>query len=369
MYDQNNHYTLEPQPWDEAKARQTIQEIIDDHIEPLRLGCQLPRHPMDGYGVMSDLYMGLAGVVWALSYLKDQQAADVRFDSTQYLDELLLRNQEDLQKQPHKTNSSYFIGDLPLLLQKFKANATGEIADRIFASLQINNTEPIRELMWGTPGTMLCASFMFRWTQEPRWKEEFRHQATRLLADWQEHESIGWLWTQDLYGSMRAFLGPVHGFAGNAIPLIEGQGLLDGGDYSVLAEKLMHTTVNAAIEDDRHANWPAVYNAEKPEKLRLVQHCHGAPGMISALSKLPSGINPDFDTVLLKGGELTWSAGPLKKGANLCHGTAGNGYAFLKLHERTADEIWLHRARAFAMESIDQCRQTKALFRQARYTL
>src|SRR4051812_33869117 len=174
MYDHDNHYKLEQQPWDEAKARQAIQEIVDDHIEPLRLGCQLPRHPMDSYGVMSDLYMGLACVVWGLAYLKAQQAADVRFDATQYLDELLLRNQEDLQKQPHKTNSSYFIGDLPLLMQKFSLNRTAEIANRIFASLQINNAEPIRELMWGTPGTMLCANFMYRWTLEPRWKEEFR---------------------------------------------------------------------------------------------------------------------------------------------------------------------------------------------------
>jgi lantibiotic modifying enzyme len=216
---------------------------------------------------------------------------------------------------------------------------------------------------------MLCASFMYRWTEEARWREEFRHQADRLLADWREHDSVGWLWTQDLYGSMRAFLGPVHGFAGNAIPLIEGRNLLDPNEYSVLAEKLMATTVSAAITDKDHANWPAVYNAEKPEKLRLTQHCHGAPGMISALSKLPKDINPEFDAVLLKGGELTWHAGPLKKGANLCHGTAGNGYAFLKLYERTGNEHWLERARAFAMESIDQFRQTKALFHQARHTL
>jgi hypothetical protein len=34
----------------------------------------------------------------------------------------------------------------------------------------------------------------------------------------------------------------------------------------------------------------------------------------------------------LGGGELTWRAGPLRKGAGLCHGTAGNGFAFLRLH-------------------------------------
>jgi hypothetical protein len=36
-------------------------------------------------------------------------------------------------------------------------------------------------------------------------------------------------------------------------------------------------------------------------------------------------------------GELTWNAGALAKGSNLCDGAAGNGYAFLKLYRRTRD--------------------------------
>ena len=34
------------------------------------------------------------------------------------------------------------------------------------------------------------------------------------------------------------------------------------------------------------------------------------------------------------GGELTWRAGPLRKGPGLCHGTAGNGFAFLRAARR-----------------------------------
>ena len=58
--------------------------------------------------------------------------------------------------------------------------------------------------------------------------------------------------------------------------------------------------------------------------------------------------------MLLAAGEAVWAAGPLTKGSNLCHGTGGNGYAFLKLYQRTASERWLHRARAFAMHGIAQ---------------
>jgi hypothetical protein len=52
-------------------------------------------------------------------------------------------------------------------------------------------------------------------------------------------------------------------------------------------------------------------------------------------------------------------AGPLVKGSNLCHGTGGNGYAFLKLYRRTGDAVWLERARAFAMTAIAQYREAR----------
>jgi hypothetical protein len=51
-----------------------------------------------------------------------------------------------------------------------------------------------------------------------------------------------------------------------------------------------------------------------------------------------------------------WRAGPHgdEKGPNICHGTAGNGYAFLKAFARTGDERWLERARRFAMHALEQ---------------
>lgn len=57
------------------------------------------------------------------------------------------------------------------------------------------------------------------------------------------------------------------------------------------------------------------------------------------------------------------------KGANLCHGTAGNGYAFLALFERTGDESWLERARAFAMHAIAQVIRERGERGRGRYTL
>jgi hypothetical protein len=254
-------------------------------------------------------------------------------------------------------------------MQQYKLRKDAATAEMIYDSVEANNSQPVRELMWGAAGTMLCASFMHRWRAEPRWKEIYLLQAERMLGEWESIDGVGHLWTQDLYGKRRKFLGPVHGFAGNVIALIEGQRLLDPERYRSIARNVMQTSVNTACADAAHANWPGVFDPSVGGPPRLLQHCHGAAGMINALGKLPTGEDDAFDRVLEKGGALVWKAGPLKKGANLCHGTAGNGYAFLKLYERTGDELWLERARAFAMASIEQYKAMKQVFHQGRYTL
>ena len=47
------------------------------------------------------------------------------------------------------------------------------------------------------------------------------------------------------------------------------------------------------------------------------------------------------------------------KGASICHGTAGNGYALLKAFARTGDERWLERARRFAVHALAQMRRQR----------
>jgi hypothetical protein len=77
----------------------------------------------------------------------------------------------------------------------------------------------------------------------------------------------------------------------------------------------------------------------------------------------------ELTELLVAGGELTWTAGPLVKGPGLCHGTAGNGYAFLWLLDRTGDERWLERARAFAMHAAAQVARARAAYGRGRYSL
>ncbi len=102
-----------------------------------------------------------------------------------------------------------------------------------------------------------------------------------------------------------------------------------------------------------------------PDGQIRVQWCAGAPGIVIA-----AGDHLD-EELLLAGAELAWQAGPptLEKGPSICHGTAGNGYAFLKTFARTGDERWLTRARAFAVHALEQVERQRTTLGRGRYSL
>jgi lantibiotic modifying enzyme len=130
-------------------------------------------------------------------------------------------------------------------------------------------------------------------------------------------------------------------------------------------------TLNISVKQkDNLANWTL---CTKPDidKL-LVQWCHGAAGVVTAMSRTPAIDSPEsklLDELLDETGELVWQAGPLLKGSNICHGTSGNGYAFLYLYQKTGKSVWLERARKFAMHSIEQCQKARLHYGQGRFTL
>ena len=179
------------------------------------------------------------------------------------------------------------------------------------------------------------------------WARLFRAGATELFAALENvSEPPCRLWTQDLYGARTRFVGAVHGFAGNVVPVLRGRQLLSAEEQSQWSRCVRETIARDGAAWERLGELAVECRTPEPDRpVPLVQHCHGAPGIVNCLAAAP---DPALDELLIAAGELTWAAGPLAKGANLCHGTAGNGYAFLKLFGRTQDVLWLERARAFA---------------------
>src|SRR5476649_486219 len=255
-------------------------------------------------------------------------------------------------------------GDVPVLLMTIRAAMAGG-ADDLFSRIENNLDLPVLELMWGSAGNMLACLFAAEMTGEDRWRELYLAQARPLLAGLEDTDH-GPLWTQDLYGRTLKFLGSVHGYAGNMLALLRGWDWLSDTDRSRIRQAIPATLEANALHGDGGVNWPPTVSPDPPPP--LVQHSHGAAGMVTALAD-PHVANPQLKALLEGGTQLTWRAGPLAKGSNLCHGTGGNGYAFLKLHELTGEPIWLDRARAFAMTAIDQCRAARTEYGRGRYSL
>lgn len=304
-----------------------------------------PAHPLDNGADDggTTLYFGATGVLWALRYLGQPLEVDYRV-----LAERNAREYPSFGAYPE--HASYLMGDVAALLL---AGAREPLRERIANNLRL----PPKELLWGMPGTMLAAVFLDQ-------RELYARQAERLLGALQETPH-GPLCVQELYGERRLYLGPAHGFAGHMLALLRGWHWLDDGQRERVSSAVMRTLALNARETDEGVNWPAAAEEDAP---LLVQWCHGAPGMITSFADAPF-MSPELERLLVRAGELVWHAGPLAKGPNLCHGTAGNGYAFLKLFRLTADSRWLVRARAFAMTAIEQCRDARRKYGRARYSL
>ena len=371
MFDPSRHTALIAAEWDPAAARAAIQQIVDDAADRFDPERYWPSHPQeDG---MPDggagLYFGAAGVLWALDFLQREGAADHRLDIPALLPRLLEVNRSQFaaiapMSKIEPRRASYLFGDAPVLLMMIRAGRAAA-ADDLFGRIQDNLDLPILELMWGFAGNMLACVFAAEMTGQDRWRDPFLAQARSLLDDLEDTDH-GPLWAQHLYGQTAIFLGPVHGYAGNMLALLRGWDWLSDADRSRIRQAVPATLEANAVRGEMGVNWPPRVQSDTPKT--LVQHCHGAAGMVTALADRHIA-GPELAALLEGGAELTWRAGPLTKGSNLCHGTGGNGYAFLKLHRLTGESVWLDRARAFAMQAIDQCRATKAQYGQGRYSL
>jgi len=350
MIDESGHVPLRPIAWDAAAVALAIDEIAADaiaHFDPRRFW---PAHPQDDNlpDGNASLYIGATGVVWALDYLARVGATKAQHDFRSILPHLLAALRDEFQKLGYGSHGSLHFGDMGAALVAMRLDPAPGHADLIYERAEANAAQPIRELMWGLPGSMLACVVMAEMTGEARWRWLYATQAARLLDELVE-TAKGPLWTQDLYGSHEQWLGPVHGYAGNMVPLIRGWGWLTEAQRARVADAVPRTLAGTAWRSELGATWQGVVSSDRPPDLCLK--------------------SPELEALLLEGGKFTWAAGPLAKGSGLCHGTGGNGYAFLKLLRRTEDTIWLDRARAFAMTAIAQCREVREQVGRGRYSL
>jgi hypothetical protein len=246
---------------------------------------------------------------------------------------------------PVSTHAGLFMGETGPLLVAWLHTRSAPLADDLHARVVANADCETNELFSGAPGTMVVARAMYAATGDERWAEAWRASAEILLA---RREDDGF-WTYPPYGKAP---GASHGVASTAKILLAGADLLPTVDWGRLRNESSAALERTAVVEDGAANWPLAAGDDLVgyDGVIRTQWCHGAAGVAEAAAGFLD------EALLLQAGELVWRAGPpsMEKGTGICHGTAGSGFALLKVFARTQDELWLERARRFGMHVASQ---------------
>jgi len=353
------HEALAGEAWSEAAARAAITAICRDAEEAFDPERLWPAHPLEGEVSDDELltvYLGGAGMVWALDRLARAGLHEPAHDWAAVA--------ADLAGRAGPLPPSLLLGRAGILLVSWLLHPSAETADLLTLEIAANVGNKTNELLWGSPGTMFAAAALIDRGGEERFAELWSRSAAQLI----EVRDPDGCWTQDMYGQTARYFGAGHGFAGNAHALLTRPELLD--DAPELAAGFARIVLDHAFGTHETANWPPHVGGplQVPDQTIRVQWCHGAPGIVTALAAADPE-NQELTAILAAGGELTWRAGPLRKGAGLCHGTAGNAFAFFSLLHRTGDEMWLERARSFAMHAAGQVDHARTEHGRGRYAL
>jgi hypothetical protein len=344
---------LTDEQWDESRVRDAIAVIVgraDASYDPVGLWRPACRWDSPGPS-MTTLHAGAAGVVWGLDVLRRRGHAETTLE----LEAVALRALERWREHPDfplrseppvHTHASLFFGESGPLLVAWWLGRGQEHADALHARVLENVDNETNELMHGAPGTMYAARAMLDWTGDERWADVWRSSAEVL---WERRDADG-LWMYPPYGRG---LGASHGVGTNTNVLLQGGDLFDSERPAQLRQGTAAAIRRYAVFEDGLANWPIAAENEGvigfDGQVRL-QWCHGGAGVVSSTAAYLD------EDLLLAGAEPVWAAGPpsMEKGPGICHGTAGNGYALLKVFERTGDELWLQRGRRFAVHALGQ---------------
>lgn len=180
------------------------------------------------------------------------------------------------------------------------------------------------ELLYGRAGLALMVDYFT--------KKGLKLARPHLAQDVLQHIAIPkfpWTWHNKVY------YGGAHGTSGILLTLK----LLAGIS---LPDQFMRLLQAASLPS---GNFRSSQGSRKDE---LVQWCHGATGFIPLLLAYREVNLEVCDGAIDKALEVIWQRGLLRKGCGICHGIAGNGYAFLTAFIKTGDKKHLSRALIFA---------------------
>ena len=329
--------------------RGRIREIVADADGAFAADGLWPADDWDAWQTptpLKALYVGAAGVVWALDALRRRGHAESRLDLADAARRDARRpgaSEPDLMRGtelPDPARAGLFSGQSGILAVAWRLAPDERLADELHERVLENVDNEAIEVMWGSPGTMLAARAMFDWTGEERWAEAWRTSAARLLERARRGRPLG------RSGSTAA---PPAGSARRTASSATCSRCSAAATCSTPRRRTTLERDTAAVlapHGCRRGRSRQLAQLGRPwsSSGRARSGCSGA-----AARRASSRPRRRTSTRICCSPPRRRSGGPVRtapeKGAGICHGTAGNGYALLKVVRAHAGR-GLARARA-----------------------
>ena len=243
LYTPEQHEPLVDDPWDEGRVRDAVAAIAADTIAAQQADGFWPMHPDDDDGtvVRCGIYLGAAGIVWALRQLGH--------DLTETADRLY----ERYLAEPDWPGlvPGFLIGEAGILLTAYRLSPSPETADRLERAVRANARNEANELLFGAPGTMLAAQAMLAATGEDAGRTRGARAPTSCgragspTGSGRSGSTATWCSTSE----------PGHGFAGNVLALSLDGGLLGAERRPSWSGAQSPTAAALASRENGLANW------------------------------------------------------------------------------------------------------------------
>src|ERR1051325_11478123 len=161
LYDPAHFEPLTDEPWDPAHVADAIATIVVDTDAAFDPEGLWPAEEWYGWEEplpLKNLYVGAAGVIWALDALRRRGHAETSLD----LAAAALRTVELKRAAPDYTADDHYhpgaliTGETGPVLVALRLASDPALADELHELIRSNIANPTDDIMWGAPGTLLA---------------------------------------------------------------------------------------------------------------------------------------------------------------------------------------------------------------------
>ncbi|KAK7788645.1 hypothetical protein R5R35_013075 [Gryllus longicercus] len=207
------------------------------------------------------------------------------------------------------------------------------------------NSDLPDEILYGRAGYLYSLLFMNKYVGAGTIENSvIKEVVTAILASGKNRAirekrkvPLMYMWHEKYY------LGAAHGISGILFLLLQAREYISQSDLQNAVRPTIDFVQDLCFPS---GNFPSSLGNSND---RLVQWCHGAPGMVDLFTLAYHVFRDDrYMQTAIHCGNVVWNNGILTKSYGICHGVAGNAYTFLTLYKSTKNPLHLHRACKFA---------------------